>query len=56
MKVPKHTTLARRMPDARMKKLAQTGPLMAESLVQSAKQCCGRAAIARRVRNMWVGI
>jgi hypothetical protein len=39
MKVPKHTTLARRMRDARVKKLAQTGPLMAGSLVQIAKHC-----------------
>jgi len=42
MKVPKHPTLIRRMRDARVKKLARVGPLLAGSLVQIAKHC-GRA-------------
>ena len=39
MKIPKHATLIRRMRDARVKKLSQTRPLMAGSLVQIAKHC-----------------
>ncbi len=42
MKVPEHPTLIRRMRDARVKKLARAGPVMAGSLVQIAKHC-GRA-------------
>lgn len=39
MKVPKHPTLIRRMRDARVRKLAQVGPLLAGSLVRIAKHC-----------------
>ena len=39
MNVPKHPTLIRRMRDARVKKLAHIGPLMAGSLVRIAKHC-----------------
>lgn len=39
MKVPKHPTLIRRFRDARIKKLARAGPLLAGSLVQIAKHC-----------------
>ena len=42
MNIPKHPTLIRRMRDARLKKLAQTGPLVAASIVQQRVQC-GRA-------------
>jgi hypothetical protein len=39
MKVPKHPTLMRRMRDARVKKLARLGPVLAGSLVQIPKHC-----------------
>jgi len=41
MKVPEHPTLIRRMRDARVKKLAAQGPLLAASLVE-VKLKCGR--------------
>jgi len=54
MKVPKPPTLVRRMRDARVKKLAQTGPLMAGSLVQIAKHC-GRAGCHCQTGEKHVG-
>jgi hypothetical protein len=42
MKVPEHPTLIRRMRDARIRKLARIGSVLAGSLVQIAKHC-GRA-------------
>jgi len=39
MSTPRHPTVARRMRDARMKKLAQAGPLVAASLVTQAVTC-----------------
>lgn len=42
MTVPDHPGLMRRMRDARVRRLAEAGPLMAGSLVQIAKHC-GRA-------------
>ena len=39
MRVPSHPTLIRRMLDARLKRLATTKPLLAASLVQTAKHC-----------------
>jgi hypothetical protein len=39
MEVPKHHTLVRRMLDARVKKLAATGPVLAASLVKIKKHC-----------------
>ena len=39
MRTPKHPTLIRRFRDARLKKLARAGPLLAGSLVQIAKHC-----------------
>jgi hypothetical protein len=39
MPVPRHPTLIRRSLDARLKKLAPGGPLLAASLAQIAKRC-----------------
>jgi len=39
MKVPKHPTLIRRMCDARIKKLVAQGPVLAATLVKTAKEC-----------------
>lgn len=39
MRVPSHPTLIRRMLDARLKKLATAKPILAASLVQTAKHC-----------------
>lgn len=39
MRIPEHPTLIRRMLQARLKKLASTGPLLAASLVTIAKHC-----------------
>jgi hypothetical protein len=39
MRVPTHPTLIRRMLDARLKQLATTKPVLAASLVQTAKHC-----------------
>ena len=39
MKIPKHPTLIRRMRDARLKKLADVGPLVAATLVQQRVRC-----------------
>ena len=39
MNIPKHPTLIRRMRDARLKKLAHVGPLVAASLVQQRVRC-----------------
>ena len=54
MKVPQHPTLMRRMRDARIKRLARTGPLLAGSLVQIAKHC-GRAGCHCRKGEKHVG-
>lgn len=54
MNIPKHPTMARRMRDARIKKLAQTGSLMAGSLVQIAKHC-GRAGCHCQTGEKHVG-
>jgi hypothetical protein len=39
MRVPSHPTLIRRMLDSRLKKLTTTQPILAASLVQTAKHC-----------------
>ena len=39
MKTPSHPTLIRRFRDARVKRLAASGPLLAGSLVRIAKHC-----------------
>jgi hypothetical protein len=39
MRVPSHPTLIRRMLDARLKQLTPTRPVLAASLVQTAKHC-----------------
>ena len=54
MRVPEHPTLIRRMRDARVKKLAQAGPLMAGSLVRIAKHC-GRAGCHCQTGQKHVG-
>ena len=43
MKIPEHPTIIRRMRDARLKKLAEVGPLLAGSVVQQRVRC-GRAS------------
>ena len=39
MKIAKHPTVIRRMRDARLKKLAHVGPMLAASLVQQRVRC-----------------
>jgi len=39
METPHHPSLIRRMRDAGVRRLARTGPLMAGSLVETAKHC-----------------
>jgi hypothetical protein len=39
MNIPKHPTLIRRMRDARLKKLAHVGPLVAATVVQQHVRC-----------------
>jgi len=39
MKIPKHPTLIRRMRDARLKKLAHVGPLVAATVVRQRVRC-----------------
>lgn len=39
MKIPRHPSQIRRMRDARVRRLARIGPVMAGSLVQIAKHC-----------------
>jgi len=39
MKIPEHPTIIRRMRDARLKKLAEVGPLVAGSVVEQRVRC-----------------
>ena len=41
MRIPKHSTLIRRLCQARVKQLKATGPVLAASLVIIRKQCGG---------------
>jgi len=58
MNLPKHPTLLRRMRDARLKKLAQAGPLLAGSLVQQRVRCgrpncrCAKDPAYRHVKTV----
>jgi len=54
MKVPSHPTLIRRMRDARVRRLARAGPLLAGSLVPIAKHC-GRAGCRCQAGEKHVG-
>ena len=58
MNIPKHPTLIRRMRDARLKKLAQVGPLLAGSIVKQRVRCgrpgcrCAKDPAGRHVKTV----